>query len=135
MTVTPASLQALEAHSRKRRDTVDARIAEALKKLRRRGADINISSLAREAGVSRSVIHRRKEMREQIRSYQPLAAVSDEALPPEPGCESSIVAALRTRLTAREAQIAALKAQLRERDHIIATLHGELARTPPTSAQ
>ncbi|GJJ22019.1 DUF6262 family protein [Mycolicibacterium mageritense] len=135
MTVTPASLQALQASARTRRDTVDARIAEALKKLRRRGANITISSLAREADVSRSVIHRRKELRKQIRSYQPLTAVSNDVPPTDPNSESSIVAALRSRLKQREAQIAELKAQLRERDHIIATLHGELARTPPQSSQ
>jgi len=40
VTVTPASLQALEASTSKRGDTVDARIAKALEKMRRRGLDI-----------------------------------------------------------------------------------------------
>ena len=36
------------------------------------------------------------------------------------------VAALRARLTAKDAQIADLKAALRERDRTISVLHGEL---------
>lgn len=72
--------------------------------------------------MSRSVIHRRKQLRKQIRSYQPLSTLSGDAPLLDPTCESSIVAALRSRLKQQEAQIAELKAQLRERDHIIATL-------------
>lgn len=128
MTVTPASLQALQASARKRTTDVDARIERALKKMRKQGLDINISSLARQAGVSRSVIHRRTELREQIHTLQPLAAAPDPPTPPATDSESSIIAALRTRLKTRDAQITELKAQLRERDHIIAILHGELAR-------
>ncbi len=71
MTVTPASLTALEASARKRSADVEARIDRALKKMRKQGLDINVSSLARHAGVSRSVIHRRPQLREQIRTTQP----------------------------------------------------------------
>ncbi|CPZ11247.1 transposase [Mycobacteroides abscessus] len=130
MTVTPASLTALEASARKRSADVEARIDRALKKMRKQGLDINASSLARHAGVSRSVIHRRPQLREQIRTTQPLAAAPDPPPPPATDTESSIITALRTRLKARDAQIADLKAQLRERDHIIATLHGQLAGKP-----
>ncbi|GAB4685940.1 hypothetical protein MOKP106_40320 [Mycobacterium avium subsp. hominissuis] len=130
MTVTQASLKALEASARKRSDDVDARIDQALKTMRKQGLEITISSLARHAGVSRSVIHRRTELRKQIHTLPPLAAVPDPAPPPATDSESSIIAALRTRLKARDTQITELKAQLRERDHIIATLHGELARKP-----
>jgi len=42
--------------------------------------------------------------------------------------ETSIVAALRARLTAKHTQIAELNAALRERDHTIAALHGELEK-------
>lgn len=131
MTVTPASLQALEASARKRSGDVDARIAQALKRMRKRGLDITVSGVAREAGVSRSVIHRRAELREQIRSSAPLTAVPDEPPPPATDSENSIIAALRRRLKAQDAQITTLITQLRERDHIIATLHGELAARPP----
>lgn len=132
MTATEASLKALEASARKRSGDVEARIERALKNMRKRRLDINISSLAREAGVSRSVIHRRPELREKIRSLQPLTAVDVDGDPPPPvaDTENSIITALRTRLKTRDAQIAELKDQLRERDHIIATLHGELARKP-----
>jgi len=43
-----------------------------------------------------------------------------------PGTESSIIAALRTRLTVKDTQIAELKAQLRQRAQTIEVLHGEL---------
>ncbi|RIS05862.1 DUF6262 family protein [Mycobacteroides abscessus] len=130
MTVTAASQRALDAHTRKRSEQVDRRIEQAIKRLRRRGGAITISALAREAGISRSVIHRRRELREQISALQPLDAVPDEPPPQPVDIESSIIAALRTRLKAKEAQLAGLRAQLRERDTIIATLHGELTRRP-----
>lgn len=134
MSVTPASQRALDAYTRKRREQTDIRIEQAIKRLRRRGGAVSISALAREAGVSRSVIHRRTDLREQIKALQPLEAVLDEPLPPATGdTESSIVSALRTRLKTKEAQLAELKALLRERDTVIATLHGELARRPPAN--
>jgi len=55
-------------------------------------------------------------------------AVPDD--PPPPGTETSIVAALRARLTAKDTPIAELRAALRERDRTIATLHGELDNGP-----
>ena len=59
-----------------------------------------------------------------IHAHRPVVAVPDD--PPPPGTETSIVAALRARLTAKDTQIAELRAALRERDRTIATLHGEL---------
>jgi len=61
-----------------------------------------------------------------IRAHRPAAALSD--YPPPPETETSIVAALRARLTAKDTQIAELNAALRERDHTIAALHGELEK-------
>lgn len=82
--------------------------------------------------MSRSVIHRRLEIREQIRIYQPLTTAPDER-PPVADTESHIVAALRARLKANDVQLAELKSQLRERDTITATLHGEPAHRPPAN--
>ncbi|GAA2410810.1 DUF6262 family protein [Mycolicibacterium llatzerense] len=131
MSVSPQSQAALHADAARRTREVDERIERAFKKMRKQGKPITLSGLAREAHVSRSVIHRRPKIREQIRAYQPLTTVPDEPPPPATDTESSIVAALRTRLKAKDAQIAELKSQLRERDTIIATLHGELAHRPP----
>jgi hypothetical protein len=50
MTVTQASLDALAAHTRKRRDTVSHRVEKALRDLRRQNATITISSVSRRAG-------------------------------------------------------------------------------------
>jgi hypothetical protein len=52
--------------------------------------------------------------------------------------QTSIVPALRGRLTAKDAQIADLKAAVGERDRTIAALHGELekriAAAPPANS-
>ncbi|WGI36131.1 DUF6262 family protein (plasmid) [Mycolicibacterium aubagnense] len=130
MSVSPQSEAALAASARQRTADVDERIERAFKKMRKQGSPITLSGLAREANVSRSVIHRRPKVREQIRSYQPLTTVPDEPPPAAADSESSIIAALRARLKAKDAQLAELKNQLRERDTVIATLHGELARRP-----
>lgn len=131
MTVSTQSAAALAASARKCTADVDERIERAFKKLRKQGKPITLSDLAREANVSRSVIHRRPKIREQIRSYQPLTTGPDEPSPAATDSESSIVAALRACLKAKDAQIGEMKSQLRKRDTVIATLHGELARRPP----
>ena len=100
MTVTQASLDALGAHTRKRRDTVRARIEKALRDLRKQNADITISSVARRAGVTRKSIYRREDLLALIHAHRPVVAVPDD--PPPPGTETSIVAALRARLTAKD---------------------------------
>ena len=125
MTATRASLDALAASARKRSGDVDGRIDKAFKALRRENADVTISSVARRAGVTRNSIHRRPEMLARIRAHRPLAAVTNDIAPPS-GADNSIVAALRARLTAKDAQISDLNAALRERDRTIAILHGEL---------
>lgn len=136
MTATKASLDALAAHTRKRSDAATARIEKALKQMRRQNAEITISSVSRRSGVSRTAIHRRKELLTLIRAHRPLEAVDTETAPPAAAdTETSIVAALRSRLIAKDAQIAELKAQLRQRDQTIAVLHGELEKLTATSTR
>ena len=131
MSATQSSVAALAAHARQRSSAVDTRIDKALKALRREGADITVSSVARRAKVTRNSIHRRKDVLALIRSHRPLTAVTDDVAP-APSGDSSIVAALRARLTAKDTQIADLKALLRERDRTIAILHGQLDRLHDT---
>jgi hypothetical protein len=126
VSATQASVDALAAHTRKRSSAVDTRIDKALKALRREHADITISSVARRAGVTRNSIHRRPEILALVRAQRPLTAVTDDTPAPASGTDNSIVAALRSRLTAKDTQIAELKAALRQRDHTIAVLHGQL---------
>ncbi len=127
MTVTQASLDALAAHTRKRSDTVRTRIEKALRDMRKQNAAITISSVSRRAGVTRKSIYRHDDLVARIRAHRPVEAVTDD--PPESvDSQTSIVAALRARLTAKDAQIAELKAAVRERDEIIAALHGELEK-------
>jgi capsule polysaccharide export protein KpsE/RkpR len=111
---------------RKRRDTVRACIEKALRELRKQNADITISSVSRRAGVTRKS-DRREDLVALIRAHRPVAAVPDDS-PLPADTETSIVAALRARLTAKDTQIAQLKAALRERDRTIAALHGELEK-------
>ena len=125
MTVTQASLDALAAHTRKRRDTVRTRIEKALRDLRKQKADITVSSVSRRAGVTRKSIYLRDDLVALIRAHRPVTAVPGSP-PPRHETETSIVAALRARLTAKDTQIAELKATLRERDRTIAILHGQL---------
>ncbi len=129
MTATQASLAALAAHTQTRRDSVDKRVRKALKEMRRENAAITASSVAQRAGVGRNSIYRRPELLAMIRAHQPLEAVT-EAHPPRSGAgpESSIIAALRTRLTAKDTQIADLRTLLRQRDTVTAALQGELER-------
>jgi hypothetical protein len=112
----------------------DSPVEKALKQMCRQNAEITISSVSRRSGVSRTAIHRRKELLALIRAHRPLEAVDTEtAPPPAADPETSIVAALRSRLIAKDAQIAELKAQLRQRDQTIAVLHGELEKLIATS--
>jgi hypothetical protein len=92
-----------------------------------KNADITISSVSRRAGVTRKSIYRREDLVALIRAHRPVAAVPDDS-PLPADTETSIVAALRARLTAKDTQIAQLKAALRERDRTIAALHGELEK-------
>ena len=124
--VSKASQTALQAHTSRRRDNVSARIERALKAMRREGADITVSAVARRANVTRPSIHRRPELLALIKAHQPPLTSVDSEPPQQPAGESSIIAALRSRLTAKDSEIAALKAQLRERDRTIAVLHGEV---------
>jgi hypothetical protein len=131
VTVTQASLDALATHTRKRRDIVRARIEKALRDLRRQNVDITISSVSRRAGVTRKSIYRRDDLVALIRAHRQVTAVPDDHPPPD--TETSIIAALRARLTAKDTQIAQLKADLRERDRTIAALHGELDKRNRTT--
>ena len=102
--------------------------SKALRELRKQNADITISSVSRRAGVTPKSIYRREDLVALIRAHRPVTTLPDDK-PPTPDTETSIVAALRARLTAKDTQIAQLKATLRERDRTISALHGALERT------
>jgi hypothetical protein len=63
-------VDALAVHSRKRSGAVDTRTAKAIEALRREGAPITVSSIARRAGLTRNSIHRRKDALAQIRAHR-----------------------------------------------------------------
>lgn len=115
------TLNALEAATRTRRDSVDTRALKALKELRREKAPISISSVARRAGITRKSIHRRPALLAQIEAHRTVTGLP-AGEPPSGSPESVIIAALRNRLKAKDTQIAELRATLRDRDRTIATL-------------
>jgi hypothetical protein len=114
--VSQTSKDALAAHTQKRRQAVNSRIEKALKAMRRENAEITISSVARRAKVTRASIHRRPRLLALIRAHHPPAALDTTPKPAAADGDSSILASLRSRLIAKDAQIADLKAALRERD-------------------
>ena len=102
--------------------------------MRKQNAAITVSSVSRRAGVTRKSIYRHDDLVARIRAHRPVEALTDDP-PKSVDSQTSIVAALRGRLTAKDAQIAELKAAIRTRDRTIAAVHGELekriAAAPP----
>lgn len=77
--------------------------------------------------MTRASIHRRPDLRAKIKAHQRSAAVDSTATPTASSDgDSSILAALRLRLTVKETEVAELKSLLRERERTIAALHGEI---------
>jgi hypothetical protein len=103
---------------------------------RKQNAAVTISSVSRRAGVTRKSIYHHDDRVARIRAPRPVEAVTDDP-PKSVHSQTSIVAALRGRLTAKDAQIAELKASVRERDRTIAALRGEhekrIATAPPAN--
>lgn len=122
--MTPPSdhaLAALDAHAKKRSADVRARIDKALTALRRSGGPININAVAARAGVTRKTIYNHPDLREKIRAQATVTPAPD----PTP-TDNTIVSALRTQLTAKDAEIRRLRAEINDKDDLIASLYGRL---------
>lgn len=125
------AVEGLRRHARQRSVDARAAIEEALLDLRREHQEINVSSVARRAGVSRKTVYNHNDLFDRIRNHRPAPrAVVD----PPPRRHDPITAALRNELANQkaryEAQLATLKAQLRQRDKELAAAHGALHRAP-----
>lgn len=121
---------ALAAASAKRRDATTARIEAALRDMRKEQAPINVSAVARRAGVTRPTIHSRPELRSRI---EKLTNVGSRA-PTEAGAglnrESTVIAALRRQSQDQAArhrlETVALRSQIRELEHKLEVAVGKL---------
>ncbi|MCH9732069.1 MAG: transposase [Actinomycetia bacterium] len=102
----------------KRRD-----IEQAIKHLRKINATINISTVAARAGVQRKTIYKHDDLVAVIDAYRHHPASPDNASPTR---ETSIMAALRAQLAAKDSEIRTLRSKLAEQESTIALLYGQL---------
>jgi Family of unknown function (DUF6262) len=98
-------------------------IEDAIKHLRKTNVAINISTVAARAGVQRKTIYKHDDLVAVIDQYRRHPTPADLAAT---GRETSIVAALRTQLAAKESEIRTLKAQVHQHESTIALLYGQL---------
>ena len=98
-------------------------IEKAIAYLRKTNADINFSTVSRRAKVSRKTIYKHDDLVALIKQYRDRPSASQ---PAPAGRETSIDAALRRRLAAKDKEIAALKATVAEQQSTIELLYGQL---------
>lgn len=98
-------------------------IEDAIKHLRKTNAPVNISTVAARAGVQRKTIYQHRDLVAVIDQFRHQPRPVD---PSATGRETSIVAALRTQLAAKDNEIRTLKAKVHEQESTIALLDGQL---------
>ncbi|MEX3648586.1 DUF6262 family protein [Mycolicibacterium porcinum] len=101
----------------KRRD-----IEKAIRHLRKTSAEINVSTVARRAGVQRKTVYKYPELIAVIDQYRH----QSNADPAPTSRESSIVAVLRARLAAKDEEIKQLRATVAQQKDTIELLYGQL---------
>ena len=104
----------------KRRD-----IEKAIRHLRKTNAEINVSTVARQAGVQRKTVYKYPELIAVIDQYRHQSN-ADPTDPAPASRESSIVAALRARLAAKDEEIKQLRATVAQQKGTIELLYGQL---------
>ncbi|KDE99457.1 transposase [Mycolicibacterium aromaticivorans JS19b1 = JCM 16368] len=102
----------------KRRD-----IEQAIKHLRKVNAPINISTVAARAGVQRKTVYKHDDLVAVIDAHRHHRSSADNASTTR---ETSIMAALRTQLAAKDTEIRTLRTKLAEQETTIALLYGQL---------
>jgi hypothetical protein len=98
-------------------------IEKALAYLRKTNATINVSTVAKRAGVTRKTVLKHDHVMAIIDQYR---HHPDKATPPAMGRETSILAALRNKLAAREKEVSDLKATVAQQKTTIELLYGQL---------
>lgn len=103
---------------KKRRD-----IEQAIKHLRKVNAPINVSTVAARAGVQRKTVYKHDDLVAVIDAYRHQPTSTENVAITR---ETSIVAALRAQLAAKDTEIRTLRTKLTEREATIALLYGQL---------
>ncbi len=104
----------------KRRD-----IEKAINHLRKTKATINVSTVARRAGVTRKTVLKHDDLMAIINQYRGHAA--DRSEPTQaPGRENAITAALRRKIATQAAEITELKTAVTQQQTTIELLYGQL---------
>ncbi|WP_396908204.1 DUF6262 family protein [Mycolicibacterium sp.] len=122
----PPTQKALDALDRYRQDRSDEKrrdIEKAIAYLRKTNADINFSTVSRRAKVSRKTIYKHDDLVGVIKQHRDRPSAGE---PTSTGRETSIDAALRRRLAAKDKEIAALKATVADQQSTIELLYGQL---------
>lgn len=119
------AIAALGAFQSDRKDSKRGDIERAIKKMRKTNAPINVSAVARKAGVSRNTVYQHHDLVAVIDQYRQ-HDTPDDAPAQAATTESSIIAGLRRKLAARDSEVAHLKRQLAEHESTIALLYGKL---------
>ncbi|MFN6554761.1 DUF6262 family protein [Mycolicibacterium septicum] len=122
----PPTEQALRALANYRKKTSDDKrrdIEKALAHLRKTNATINVSTVARRAKVTRKTIHKHKDLLAVIDQYRHHPSTTER---PQLGRDTSIMAAMRRKITAQDSEIRELKATIAQHVTTIELLHGRL---------
>ncbi len=120
---TQKALDALAEYRRARSDEKRRDIEKAIAHLRKTNATINFSTVSRRAKVSRKTIYKHDDLVTVIEQYR---GRHTDRQPASTGRETSIHAALRHKLAAKDKEIAALKATVAEQQSTIELLYGHL---------
>lgn len=119
------AIAALGAFQSDRKDSKRSDIERAIRKMRKANAAINVSAVARKAGVARNTVYQHQDLVAVIDQYRQ-HDIPDDTPAPAATPESSILAGLRRTLAARDSEVAQLKRQLAEHESTIALLYGQL---------
>ncbi|QZH69432.1 transposase [Mycolicibacterium farcinogenes] len=120
---TEQALRALAKHRKTVSDDKRRDIEKALAYLRKTNATINVSTVSRRAKVTRKTIHKHKDLLAVIDQYRHHPSTAE---PPQPGRDTTIVAAMRRKIAAQDSEIRELKATIAHHVTTIELLHGQL---------
>ncbi|MDH6244054.1 transposase [Mycobacterium sp. OTB74] len=122
----PPSANAKAALAKHRNAVSDAKrcdIEKAIAYLRKTNAELNVSTVARRAGVTRKTVYKHDDLMAVIDAHRKHAAAD---VPPATGRDDAIVAALRHKIAAQTAEIKDLKTTVAQQQGTIELLYGQL---------
>lgn len=123
----PPSANAKAALAKHRDAVSDAKrraIEKAIAHLRKTNAVLNVSTVARRAGVTRKTVYKHDDLMAIINAHRNHHGAADE--PPSTGRDSSIVAALRRKIATQSSEIKELKTTVAQQQATIEMLYGQL---------